>query len=819
MSIKHDKNNNNFNEEDEDSLNKLNINEEYAERFKHNEKRKEMEKNRIKYGNNFRKKFDNEDKENEEELSPEESEDSEGELDNEIVRDKFINTLLELKDEKESKKLIENKTPIFTDEDFKQKREKIHKKEKNEKIEYGIKDALLDNNEDEEESNNNNDNKNKSSDSENNIYSVNYKPKKIEEDETEKNEFISAANKELNDSENSDNENNEDFFDNGLLIKKKTYKDTFIDINEEEDTDNKKEKENKNETPEEAEEKIAKMTLSEALKKSKIKTKNVNMNLLEQIWGDDKKLSKNERFLRNYILSEGWLDKNTTGLNKNLLLIDKEDEENEDKFDAFENKYNHRYEEEGGANITTYQRNIDSYRHKDDTRAIKRKEHEKRKEEEKKKFKEELKTKKLKQAEEIKNKINKLEKIAGTEKIGELLEEFENKDFNMDEFDQKMNEIFDKEYYNKELDDEEIEKFDAKQERHLKLEEKEENENNDENENNNENIDNNDYDNYNNEDELWFYCDSCKKPLKEGKIKYECKTCEDYTLCKKCYKKMGHEHQMKKNIVPAGCVPPENAQELIEKVENEAENKILKCSKCQKLIVENRYYICNEESCKNLKFCKTCRGLGKHIHDHKLYKFIIKENEESDNEENKKTKKEKLQELIDEKANYTIDDVIDGQLGTKFHYTKVIKEDSGLTDDMLLLLDDKILNKYLPLKKITAYNNYKMPEYKKKIMLNRLEKLVNKKKKELANEYEAKYKNEKENEKLLLGQKTKGEHNNEENIKEKEKEKEKKDKYKNKHKKNKNEKNKNEINEKHNQKLSTEEYKKQKRLETYGITE
>ena len=345
MSQKHDKHkyNNDSNEEDEDSINKLNINEEYAERFKYNEKRKEMEKNRIKYGNNFRKKFDDEDNENDEELSPEESEDSEGELDNEIVRDKFINTLLELKDEKETKKLIENKAPIFTDEDFKQKREKIHKKEENEKIEYGIKDALLDNNEDEEESNNNKENKNNDSDSENNIYSVNYKPKKIEEDQTEKNEFISAANKELNDSENSDNENNEHFFDNGLLIKKKTNKDTFIGLDEHEDVDNKKE--NKNETPEEAEEKIAKMTLSEALKKSKIKTKNVNMDLLEQIWGDDKKLSKNERFLRNYILSEGWLDKDTTGLNKNLLLIDKEDEENDDKFDDFENKYNHRFEE------------------------------------------------------------------------------------------------------------------------------------------------------------------------------------------------------------------------------------------------------------------------------------------------------------------------------------------------------------------------------------------------------------------------------------------------------------------------------------------
>ena len=244
-------------------------------------------------------------------------------------------------------------------------------------------------------------------------------------------------------------------------------------------------------------------------------------------------MSKDERFW-NYILSEGWLDKNTTVLNKNLLLIDKEDEENEDKFDDFENKYNHRFEEEGGANITTYQRNIDSYRHKEDTRDIKRKEHEKRKEEEKEKFKEELKNKKLKQAEEIKEKINNLEKIAGTEKIRELLEEFENKDFNLDEFDQKMNDIFNKEYYNKELDNEEMEKFEAKQEKHLKLEYKEEQNNN-----------------KNNEDELWFYCDSCKKPLKEGKVKYECKTCEDYTLCKICFKKIGHEVQMKKDKLGA----------------------------------------------------------------------------------------------------------------------------------------------------------------------------------------------------------------------------------------------------------------------------
>ena len=771
--------------EDENSLNELNINEEYAERFQHNEKRKKEEKLRNKYGV---VNIKNNEEEYSGEESPEESEDSEGELDNEIVRDKFINTLLELKDENETKKLMENKAPIFTDDDFKKKREKIHKNESKEidKIQYGIKDALLDNKSSSEDEN-----------SENNIYSVNYKPKKIEEDQTEKKAFISAANEDLE--ENSENSENNDFFDNGLLIKKKTANNDLLNIDENNEKNDEKEKD---ETPEQAEEKVAGMSLSEALKKSKIKPENVNMSLLEQIWGDDKKLSKDERFLRNYILSEGWLDKNTTGLNKNLLLIDKEDEENEDKFEDFENRYNHRFEEEGGANITTYQRNIDSYRHKDDTRATKRKEHEQRKLEEKNKKKEEIKNEKLKKAEEIKKKIDKLEKIAGTEKIGELLEEFENKDFNMDEFDQKMNDIFNKEYYSQKLNEDELDTLNKRQEKHLDLSDEE-----NKSENNNEN--NND----DNEENLWFYCDSCKKALKEGKIKYECKTCEDYTLCKKCYKAKGHEHQMKKDIVPTGCTPPENADELINLKENEFEENILKCSRCNKIIVENKYYICNEDSCKNLKFCKDCRGIGKSIHEHKLIKYIIPNEENNDENDinNKKTKREKLEELIDQKANYNIDDIIDGQLGTKFHYTRVPKENSGLTDDMLLLLDDKILNKYLPLKKITAYSDYTLPEYKKKEMLNRLEKLVNKKKRELVEEYENKNKNEKENEKFLLGKKTKSEHTDDKNEKNK----------KNKYEKKKKEKIKNKKEEGGEKKkyLKKDEFKKIKRLETYGITE
>jgi lipopolysaccharide export LptBFGC system permease protein LptF len=120
--------------------------------------------------------------------------------------------------------------------------------------------------------------------------------KKIEEDQTEKNAFISAANQE--DVENSENSDNEDFFDNGLLIKKKKKNEDIINLDENNDNNNEEDNNNKeiNETPEQAEEKIAGMTLTEALKKSKIKPENVNMSLLQQIWGDDKNFQKMKDF-------------------------------------------------------------------------------------------------------------------------------------------------------------------------------------------------------------------------------------------------------------------------------------------------------------------------------------------------------------------------------------------------------------------------------------------------------------------------------------------------------------------------------------------
>lgn len=55
------------------------------------------------------------------------------------------------------------------------------------------------------------------------------------------------------------------------------------------------------------------------------------------------------------------------------------------------------------------------------------------------------------------------------------------------------------------------------------------------------------------ETHLWWYCDECKKGIEENQPHFDCKICEDYTLCKKCFEIAEHEHSMKKNFVPEGC--------------------------------------------------------------------------------------------------------------------------------------------------------------------------------------------------------------------------------------------------------------------------
>jgi len=571
-------------EEGVEDENVLKINENYAKKFDEIKRREAIEKAKLKYGENYFFKNSDED-------SEQESEDSEAELVNDRVLEKFVETIVKLQDDDKVKELVQTDKPIFEEEDFAEtNNERSKKKEKA----FTVKDALLKFDAESE----NDDNDHFKQKEENDIFSVNYKEKNLKKIDKEKEEFMKVAAE-----AEKENEDQNDFLDDGFLKVKKSNKDEEKYL---QDYDNKKVnsmkknkhisennlEENQNEVPVE----VSNLKLDEILKKRK----NVkNLEVLKKFWGEGQNLDSNEKFLRNYILSEAWLNNNEDFMNRKMYMIDKEDEEKDQVFEEFEERYNFRYEEEGGANITTHRRDMESYRIKDDSKKIKRKEREQKKEEEKGKIISDLHIAKEAKKSELKSKLEILQKIAGTDKIKVLADELE-KEFDSNNFDKIMNKIYNEEYYqtfdkeedikdaieekmfdyktNKSIPNKEkilelerlenegfVEENSKVRENEVEIENKKEKKNKkqlDKVDENNLNDESKGY--YNNEEQEiyeeenegeneWFYCDNCFNIIKENKIKYECETCDDYCLCKACFSSKNHHHQMKKSKVPLGC--------------------------------------------------------------------------------------------------------------------------------------------------------------------------------------------------------------------------------------------------------------------------
>jgi len=88
-----------------------------------------------------------------------------------------------------------------------------------------------------------------------------------------------------------------------------------------------------------------------------------------------------------------------------------------------------------------------------------------------------------------------------------------------------------------------------------------------------------------------------------------------------------------------------------------------------------------------------------------------------------------------------VSDLIAGKIPTKFHYSKVKNplDNEEITDDMLLYLDDKTLNKFIPLKALAPYKEgYVVPGYKKKRLLSEFQREVDQKKKDFIREMKQK---------------------------------------------------------------------------------
>jgi len=84
-------------------------------------------------------------------------------------------------------------------------------------------------------------------------------------------------------------------------------------------------------------------------------------DILAHFWSVDQTDDPNEKFLRRYIVSEGWVDRERDRLPSYDEIIQEDEEDQADlvKQDEFEHKYNFRFEEPGGTEIASHPREID----------------------------------------------------------------------------------------------------------------------------------------------------------------------------------------------------------------------------------------------------------------------------------------------------------------------------------------------------------------------------------------------------------------------------------------------------------------------------
>ncbi|CAD8141501.1 unnamed protein product [Paramecium pentaurelia] len=446
------------------------------------------------------------------------------------------------------------------------------------------------------------------------------------------------------------------------------------------------------------------------------KQKPEEQDILQRYWGNEEDLDEKDKFLRKYILTKGWIDKD----DMNDIIDSSEDEE---RMDEFEEKYNFRFEEEGGNQLITYERDLkDTLRQEPETaRHRQRLAKAQREMEQKQQLEKELKQLKAAKKNEIISKLQKIQQVGGIKDAKLLLEEIDKKEFQPEEFDKKMERVFDEEYFEDEEESpEELEQNEDAQEDDQEVQKNEQGQDVD-----NvikikptipicmkKNLNQEEMDALKEEDvTIWWFCDACKQTIEPNHFRWDCQICEDYTLCENCNKEHP-QHKLKKSLVPKFCKPPqtEEAQQLI--------NQFKYCRACQiKMTEENEYY----ESKKDY-LCVDCFEKDK---NQQRYKFIeakiVDVNKLLD--ENPEQLREKLpsnlKNMIDEYFSLDFEDIIAGGIKTKFQYIDVEKQDFGLTNDDLLYADDKLLNQYVSIKKLAPYRDSSI-----KIKKNKAEKLL-----------------------------------------------------------------------------------------------
>src|SRR5277367_384241 len=149
-----------------------------------------------------------------------------------------------------------------------------------------------------------------------------------------------------------------------------------------------------------------------------------------------------EAFLAKYLLNKGWLETPATAAQPELYEDNSSDEE---KVETFETQYNFRFEAPGAGEVTTHARTLASTRRGDEKRKRERERKRTAKEEEKRKEMEEIARLRNLKRSEIEEMIKRVEAVAGA---GGWTEKDLDGDFDPEEWDSRMQGVFDETYYN-----------------------------------------------------------------------------------------------------------------------------------------------------------------------------------------------------------------------------------------------------------------------------------------------------------------------------------------------------------------------------------
>lgn len=166
--------------------------------------------------------------------------------------------------------------------------------------------------------------------------------------------------------------------------------------------------------------------------------------------GKSKKQLTDDDFLIDYVLNKGWVDKQASRIPSYDKVIEEdiEDEEAEEAAEEFESAHNFRYEQEGGAQIQTFSRNIEgSMRREENKRKEQRASAKERKALEKLQKEEELKRLKNLKMAEIKKKLEKITATSGKKTVAsveEVADDLEG-DFDPEKHDKLMQKLIENE--------------------------------------------------------------------------------------------------------------------------------------------------------------------------------------------------------------------------------------------------------------------------------------------------------------------------------------------------------------------------------------